>query len=67
VTLVLVATGAGAAMTVDGRARTCVPAWLRRGPVASVLVGTNHATELVVVAPTTVLDGLGDVLVGESR
>jgi hypothetical protein len=67
VTLVLADGGAGAPMTVDGRGRLCVPAWLRRGPTSSVLVGTNHTTELVMVAPTTVLDGLGDVLVGESR
>jgi bifunctional DNA-binding transcriptional regulator/antitoxin component of YhaV-PrlF toxin-antitoxin module len=67
VVLVLSADGAGAALTVDSRGRLCVPAWLRRGAMSSLVVGTNHANELVVVAPTTVLDGLGDVLVGESR
>jgi DNA-binding transcriptional regulator/RsmH inhibitor MraZ len=67
VALVLSPDGAGAAMTIDGRGRLCVPVWLRRGSTSSVLVGANHATSLVVVAPTAVLDGLGDVLVGESR
>ena len=67
ISLVLSADGAGAPMVVDGRGRLCVPVWLRRGPCASLVVGTNHATALVVVAPTTALDGLGDVLVGESR
>jgi hypothetical protein len=67
VTLVLAADGGGATLTVDSRGQVCLPAWLRRGSTSSVLVGANHATQLVVVAPTTVLDGLGDVLAGESR
>jgi DNA-binding transcriptional regulator/RsmH inhibitor MraZ len=67
VTLALTADGAGAALTVDSRARLCLPAWLRQRAPSAVLVGTNTATALVVVAPTTVLDGLGDVLMGESR
>jgi hypothetical protein len=57
---------AGAPLTIDSRARLCVPAWLRRQPVTSMLVGTRDDTGFVVIAPTTVLDPLGDVLVGES-
>jgi hypothetical protein len=66
ITLVLAAEGTGAAMVVDGRGRLCVPGWLRRGPCASMVIGTDSATGVVVVAPTTVLDGLGAVRVGES-
>ena len=65
--LVLSADGAGAALTVDGRARLCLPAWRRRGPCAAMVVGTNRVTALVVVAPATALDGLGDVLLGDMQ
>lgn len=67
VALVLSPDGAGVAMTVDSRGRLVVPAWLRRGPGSSVVVGTRHDPLVVVVAPTYVLDGLGDVLVGPRR
>jgi hypothetical protein len=61
--------GAGAALAVDGRGRLRLPAWLRRAsaPSGSLLVGTSQGSPLVVVAPAGVLDGLGDVLAGESR
>lgn len=67
VALVLRAGGTGAPLGVDSRGRLCVPAWLRREPVASLVVGTHHDAALVMVAPTTVLDALGDVLAGQPR
>lgn len=67
VALTLRPDGAGAPMTVDGRGRVRVPAWLRRPGVDALLVGTHRSVAVVVVAPATVLHGLGDALVGESR
>lgn len=67
VALVVRTDGPGAPLSVDGRGRLRVPAWLRRGDVAAMLVGTHRAAATVMVAPATVLDGLGDVLAGESR
>lgn len=67
VALVLSPDGAGAAMTMDARDRLMLPAWLRRGPGASMVVGTRSDTPMVVVAATTVLHGLGDILAGPSR
>lgn len=67
VALVVSQDGAGAAMTVDARGRLVVPAWLRRGPDAAMVVAIRRDVAVVVVAPTTVLDGLGDILVGPSR
>lgn len=66
VALVVAPDGAGAAMTVDSRGRLVVPAWLRRGPDAGMVVAIRRDTPVIVVAPTTVLDGLGDILVGPS-
>ncbi len=67
VAMVLQRDGGGAPMVVDGRGHLRVPAWLRRGPGASMVVGTRYDAPVVVVAPATVLDGLGDVLAGSSR
>ena len=67
VALVVRPDGAGAPLTVDGRGRLRVPAWLRRVDATMLLIGTHAAAATVLVAPTHVLDGLGDVLVGESR
>lgn len=67
VALVVSPDGAGAAMTVDSRGRLVVPAWLRRGPSAAMVVGTRRDASVVVVAPTTVLDVLGEILMGPSR
>ncbi len=67
VALVLGTDGGGAPITVDGRGRLRVPAWLRRGDATLLLVGTNAVTPTVLLAAATVLDGLGDVLVGEFR
>jgi hypothetical protein len=57
-------------MAVDGRGRVVVPMWLRRAaaPSSSVLVGVRRGeAPMVVVAPTGVLDGLAEGLVGERR
>ena len=62
--------GAGVALGIDGRGRMVVPVWLRRaaGSPGSVLVATRlGGAPVVLVAPIGVLDGLGDVLVGEGR
>ncbi len=67
VALVLSPDGAGAAMTVDSRGRLGLPAWLRRGPCAAMVVGTRDDLPVVVVVPASVLEGLGDILVGSSR
>lgn len=54
-------------MTIDGRGRLYVPVWLRRSPVPWLLVGTRAAASIVVVAPASVLDGLGDRLLDGAR
>ena len=62
--------GAGAPITVDRRGRLSVPVWWRRAcvPAGAVAVATRAGeSPLVVLAPTGVLDGLADVLVGERR
>jgi len=65
VALVLDADGAGAAFVIDSRGRLLVPAWLRAGTASAVVVGTRQDPALVLVAPTTTLDTLGDLLAGE--
>jgi hypothetical protein len=59
--------GPGAAVVIDGRGRVRLPAWLRGAALAAggVLVGIRRDPALVVVAPTGVLDGVGDILVGD--
>jgi hypothetical protein len=47
------------------RGRLYLPVWLQRGD--AVLVGTTMDPLLVVIAPVGVLDGIGDVLVGEQQ
>jgi DNA-binding transcriptional regulator/RsmH inhibitor MraZ len=61
--------GAGAEVAIDGRGRVRLPAWPRTaaGVTGSVVVGSGPDLALVVVAPTDVLDGLGDLLVGGRR
>lgn len=61
--LVLRADGGGR-RTVDRRGRLYVPAWLRRGPDAGLVVGTHLATLIVVVTSSSWLDGLGDEVAG---
>jgi len=70
---------AGVPVAVDGRGRVSLPAWWRRacaGGACAVATrtGTGEAAgdaagegALVMLAPTGVLDGLADVLVGERR
>jgi len=65
--LVLRSSGHGRPMAIDGRGRLYVPVWLRRSPLPCLLVGTHAAASVVVVAPASVLDGLGDQLVAEAR
>ena len=66
VALVLRVEGRGRRITVDRRGQLYVPAWLRHGARTWLLVGTRVAAQIVVVAPLSVLDGLGDRLVGEA-
>lgn len=66
VTLLLSVEGRGRRITVDGRGRLYVPAWLRPGARTWLLVGSRAAASIVVVAPLSVLDGLGDRLAGEA-
>jgi hypothetical protein len=61
--LALQPAGRGRAITIDRRGRIYVPAWLRQRP--SYLIGTRADPATVVIAPTTVLDDLGDDLAGE--
>jgi len=67
VALVVRSAGAGAPMVVDSRGRLSLPAWLRRGPVGSLVVGTDAGARLLVIAPAAVFEGLGDLLAGASR
>lgn len=61
------AAGDGRRLTIDQRGRLYVPAWVRRGGNASLIVGTRHRDRIVVLAAPTVLDRVGDVLIGTSR
>lgn len=67
VALVLDAGSVGAAFIIDSRGRILVPAWLRTRTAAAVVVGTRGDPALVVIAPTTALDALGDLLSGAHR
>lgn len=57
----------GRPMPIDGRGRLYVPAWLRQRSVPWLLIGANPADSTVVVAPTSVLDSLGNQLLGDVR
>ena len=62
--------GAGRRVTVDGRGRVVVPCWLRDAaePSGSILVAARSggdAGPLVVLAPSRLLAGVADELVGE--
>jgi hypothetical protein len=70
VALLLRPGGPGRSLAVDGRGRVVVPVLLRRSaaPSGSVLVGAQSGSApVVVLAPTVVLDGLGNDAVGEGR
>jgi hypothetical protein len=57
----------GASLPVDARGRLLLPEWLRHAAPA-VLVGTRAGVSPpVVIAPSTVLDGFADVLLGRFR
>jgi DNA-binding transcriptional regulator/RsmH inhibitor MraZ len=61
--------GHGAQVYVDRRGRLVVPAWLRRlsEPWQSVLLAANYPDmSLIVLTPSTTLDGLLDTLVTEA-
>lgn len=55
--------GVGVSVTIDRRGRLAVPAALRSTEI--LVIGTRTGDGLVVVAPGTVLDGLGDILAGD--
>lgn len=59
--------GDGRRLTIDRRGRLYVPAWVRRGDIVSLIVGTRHADQTVVIIATSVLDHVGDGLIGGSR
>ena len=68
--LVLRGDGAGASLTVDGRGRLFLPAWLRQATVSSgsVLVAFRCVEQpMVVLRATGVLDALVDGVAGEGR
>jgi hypothetical protein len=65
--LVLNVDEAGGAFVVDSRGRLLVPAWLRTGTAAPVVVGTRIDAALVLIAPTATLDPIGDLLSGTRR
>lgn len=67
VALVVRAEGTGAPLVVDSRGRLRVPAWLRRGTIGSLVVGTDLAIPMLVIFPVTVLDVTGDLLGGATR
>jgi hypothetical protein len=54
-------------VVIDVRGRLRLPAWLRLAADATgtVLVGRRTNPGVVVVAGTGVLDGIGDLLIGE--
>lgn len=67
VALIVRPLGPGARIVIDVQGRLPLPGWLRRGPDRSLLIGTNPATPLLVIAPTGVLDGFGQLLTGNPR
>ena len=66
-TFIVRAGGAGRRLTIDRRSRLYVPAWVRRGDIVSLVVGTRPADRIVVITATAVLDHVGDDLIGGSR
>jgi hypothetical protein len=51
----------------DGRGRLYVPAWLRRGHDASLLVGTRYTDRVVVLVTPAFFDRVGNALIGSLR
>jgi len=59
------ANNAGARLRVDGNGRLTLPVWLRdRGPL---VIGTHCDSGVTVIAPTAVLDAVGNLLAGIHR
>lgn len=54
----------GARLTVDPWGRLMLPAWLRRGAERALLIGSDIEASVLVVAPASVLDSVGELLVG---
>nr|MBA3764507.1 hypothetical protein [Actinomycetota bacterium] len=51
----------------DQWGRLMLPAWLRRGAERSLVIGSDVAASVLVLAPVSVLDSLGDLLIGGPR
>ncbi len=66
VALVVQPDGPGGRIVIDVQGRLPLPAWLRRGPDRSLLIGTDPATSTLVIAPAGVLDGFGPLLTGSA-
>ena len=58
--------GPGARLVIDAQGRLPLPAWLRRGPDRSLLIGLDPAAPVLVIAPAGVLDGFGPLLAGSA-
>jgi hypothetical protein len=65
--MVIRSTGDGRRLTIDGRGRLYVPAWVRRNHDMSLVVGTHHAQRTVVVVTPAVFDRVGDALIGREQ
>lgn len=62
--LVLTPGGGGRRLTIDARRRLYVPVWVRRGHDTTLVVGTQRANPIVVVASTELLDPIGNQMAG---
>lgn len=65
--LVVRSDGAGAPLGVDRRGRVTLPTVLRHLTERALVIGADFDGALLVIAPTTALDGLGDLLTGGPR
>lgn len=65
--LVVRSDGAGAPLPIDRRGRITLPTALRHPTQRAPVIGANSDNALLVIAPTTALDGLGDLLTGSAR
>jgi hypothetical protein len=57
----------GALLTIDPWGRIMLPTWVRRGAERSLLIGADLDASRLVIAPTSVLDSVGELLVGGPR
>ena len=65
--LVVRAEGTGTPLAVDRRGRITLPTALRHLTERTLVIGADFDRALLVIAPTTALDGLGDLLTGSAR